>query len=116
MSCQFHHAKFELSEEGQNRNKLFLQLYKKILACYLWIFLFNFHMKLRKESGGKPLKEAHGDQTLPLCWHGKRPFKSIYEVRKYFKPITLSFSSNGRSKAQFEIPPEGYLIISVSSS
>ncbi|KAG2399358.1 Aspartic proteinase [Vigna angularis] len=67
---------------------------------------------LRKESGGKPLKEAHGDQTLPLCWHGKRPFKSIYEVRKYFKPITLSFSSNGRSKALFEIPPEGYLIIS----
>ncbi|KAG5050109.1 hypothetical protein JHK85_011212 [Glycine max] len=52
---------------------------------------------LKKESGGKPLKEAHDDQTLPLCWRGRRPFRSIYEVRKYFKPIVLSFTSNGRN-------------------
>ncbi|KAG4392779.1 hypothetical protein GLYMA_04G208200v4 [Glycine max] len=67
---------------------------------------------LKKESGGKPLKEAHDDQTLPLCWRGRRPFRSIYEVRKYFKPIVLSFTSNGRSKAQFEMLPEAYLIVS----
>ncbi|KAJ1386634.1 Xylanase inhibitor, C-terminal, partial [Sesbania bispinosa] len=38
---------------------------------------------LKKELAGKPLKEAPDDQTVPLCWH-----------------------------AQFEIPPEAYLIIS----
>ncbi|XP_020220699.1 aspartic proteinase Asp1 [Cajanus cajan] len=67
---------------------------------------------LRKDLVGKPLKEAHVDQTLPLCWQGKRPFRSVYEVRKYFKPITLGFTSNGRNKAPFEIPPEAYLIVS----
>jgi hypothetical protein len=69
---------------------------------------------LTKELAGKPIKEAPEDQTLPLCWYGKRPFRSVYEVRKYFKPIALSFPSSGRMKAQFEIPPEAYLIVSVS--
>ncbi|GAU19554.1 hypothetical protein TSUD_303670 [Trifolium subterraneum] len=67
---------------------------------------------LTKELAGKPIKEAPEDQTLPLCWYGKRPFRSVYEVRKYFKPIALSFPSSGKIKAQFEIPPEAYLIIS----
>ncbi|XP_061360022.1 aspartic proteinase Asp1-like [Gastrolobium bilobum] len=67
---------------------------------------------LKKDLAGKPIKEAPDDRTVPLCWHGKRPFRSIYEVRKYFKPMALSFTSSGRSKAQFEIPPEAYLIIS----
>ncbi|RDX74309.1 Aspartic proteinase Asp1, partial [Mucuna pruriens] len=111
MSCQC--ARFELLEEGQNRNKAFLHYYKKILTCYLTcIFSFNFLGQLRKEVAGTSLKEAHNDRTLPLCWHGKRPYRSVYEVRKYFKPMALSFTSNGRSKAQFEIPLEAYLIIS----
>lgn len=76
--------------------------------------LFNFHAQLKKELAGKPLKEAPDDQTLPLCWHGKRPFRSVYEVRKYFKPMALSFTSSGRTNTQFEIPPEAYLIVSVS--
>ncbi|XP_057420105.1 aspartic proteinase Asp1-like [Lotus japonicus] len=67
---------------------------------------------LKKELAGKPLKEAPDDQTLPLCWHGKRPFRSVYEVRKYFKPMALSFTSSGRTNTQFEIPPEAYLIVS----
>lgn len=71
-------------------------------------------MQLQKELAGKAITEAPHDQTLPLCWYGKRPFRSIYEVRKYFKPIGLSFPSSGRNKALFEIPPEAYLIISVS--
>ncbi|KAJ1405026.1 Xylanase inhibitor, N-terminal [Sesbania bispinosa] len=60
----------------------------------------------------KAHKVAPDDQTLPICWHGRRPFKSIKEVRKYFKPLVLSFTNGGRVKAQFEIPPEAYLIIS----
>ncbi|KAK7318408.1 hypothetical protein RJT34_03108 [Clitoria ternatea] len=67
---------------------------------------------LKKEVSGKPIKAAPDDQTLPLCWHGKRPFKSVREVKKYFKPLVLSFTNGGRVKPQFEIPPEGYLIIS----
>lgn len=62
---------------------------------------------------GKPLKEAVDDKTLPFCWKGKKPFKSIREVKKYFKPLALSFNNGWRAKPQFEIPPEGYLIISV---
>ena len=72
--------------------------------------------QLRKELNGKPLKEALDDQTLPLCWKGKKPFKSIRDVKKYFKPLALSFSNGWRAKSQFEIPPESYLIISVTPS
>ncbi|KAE9602758.1 hypothetical protein Lal_00049940 [Lupinus albus] len=67
---------------------------------------------LEKELTGKPIKAAPDDHTVPLCWQGKRSFRSIREVKKYFKPLVLSFASNGRVKTQFEIPPEAYLIIS----
>lgn len=67
---------------------------------------------LRKDLSGKPLKEAVDDHTLPLCWKGRQPFKSVRDVRKYFKPLALSFSNGWRSMSQFEIPPESYLIIS----
>ncbi|KAA8547042.1 hypothetical protein F0562_003471 [Nyssa sinensis] len=65
-----------------------------------------------KELSGKPLEEAEEDQTLPFCWKGKKPFKNIRNVRRYFKPIALSFANGWKSKSHFEIPPEGYLIIS----
>ncbi|KAL5555217.1 hypothetical protein UlMin_037453 [Ulmus minor] len=61
---------------------------------------------------GKSLKEAPEDETLPLCWRGKRPFKSVGEAKKYFKPLALLFNDDGRTKTQFEMPPEAYLIIS----
>ncbi|XP_004503902.1 aspartic proteinase Asp1-like [Cicer arietinum] len=67
---------------------------------------------LSKELNRKPIKAAPDDQTLPICWHGKKPFKNINEVKKYFKPLALSFTKGGRVKPQFEIPPEAYLIIS----
>ncbi|XP_057417375.1 aspartic proteinase Asp1-like isoform X2 [Lotus japonicus] len=67
---------------------------------------------LKKELTGKPIKVAPDDQTLPVCWHGRRPFRSMSEIKKYFKPLALSFTNGGRVKTQFEIPPEGYLIIS----
>lgn len=73
-------------------------------------------MQLKKELTGKPIKVAPDDQTLPVCWHGRRPFRSMSEIKKYFKPLALSFTNGGRVKTQFEIPPEGYLIISVSSN
>ncbi|KAI7745134.1 hypothetical protein M8C21_022045, partial [Ambrosia artemisiifolia] len=65
-----------------------------------------------KELSGKPVKEAVDDKTLPFCWKGRKPFRSIRDVSKYFKPLALRFSSGWRSKTQFEIPIEGYLLIS----
>nr|XP_023882444.1 aspartic proteinase Asp1-like [Quercus suber] len=67
---------------------------------------------VKKELTGRSLREASDDKTLPLCWKGRRPFKSVNDVRKYFKPIALSFANGGRAKTQFELPPEAYLIIS----
>ncbi|KAL8477418.1 hypothetical protein ACS0TY_029640 [Phlomoides rotata] len=67
---------------------------------------------ITKELSGRSLKEATDDHTLPFCWKGKNPFKSTREVKKYFKPLALSFSNGWRSKSLFEIPPEAYLIIS----
>ncbi|KAF8018648.1 hypothetical protein BT93_H3518 [Corymbia citriodora subsp. variegata] len=67
---------------------------------------------VKKALDRKPFAEALDDPTLPLCWRGRKPFKNIREVRKYFKPFALSFNSGGRTKNQFEVPPESYLIIS----
>uniref|UniRef100_A0A7C8ZDM8 Aspartic proteinase Asp1 n=3 Tax=Opuntia streptacantha TaxID=393608 RepID=A0A7C8ZDM8_OPUST len=62
------------------------------------------------------LKDAVDDDTLPVCWKGKKPFRSIRDVRKYFKPLALSFANGGRSAAHFDIPPENYLIVSIKGS
>ncbi|KAF9681831.1 hypothetical protein SADUNF_Sadunf05G0043400 [Salix dunnii] len=67
---------------------------------------------LKKELSGKPLREALDDQTLPLCWKGPKPFKSIRDVKKYFKTFALRFTNDRKSKTVLEFPPEAYLIIS----
>ena len=71
---------------------------------------------VRKELSEKPVREALDDQTLPLCWRGKRPFKSVRDVRKFFKPLALSFAGGGRTKTQYDIPLESYLIISLKGN
>ncbi|XP_041008183.1 aspartic proteinase Asp1-like isoform X1 [Juglans microcarpa x Juglans regia] len=68
---------------------------------------------VKKELPRKHLREALDDKTLPYCWSGRRRFKSIEDVVKYFKPLALSFANGGKAK-HFAIPPEAYLIISVS--
>ncbi|XP_042509346.1 aspartic proteinase Asp1-like [Macadamia integrifolia] len=70
---------------------------------------------VKKDLVGKPLKEAPEDNTLPLCWKGGKPFIFIDEAKPYFSSVVLSFGG-GRNKAQFEIPPESYLIISKAGS
>ncbi|CAL1379847.1 unnamed protein product [Linum trigynum] len=67
---------------------------------------------LMKELSGKPLREDWDDRTLPVCWRGQRPFKTIRDVRKYFKPLALTFKGGWRSRTTYEMPPESYLIIS----
>ena len=61
----------------------------------------------------RTLKEV-SDPSLPLCWKGKKPFKTVLDVKKEFKSLVLSFA-NGK-KALMEIPPENYLIVTVSST
>ncbi|KAL5204928.1 hypothetical protein ABZP36_009799 [Zizania latifolia] len=51
--------------------------------------------------------EQVSDPSLPLCWKGQRPFKSVSDVKKDFKSLQLSFGKN----AVMEIPPENYLIV-----
>jgi hypothetical protein len=68
---------------------------------------------VKRELSGRQLTEELDDKTLPICWRGRRPFKSLKDVRKYFKPLALSFINGGKAKIQFELPPEAYLIISV---
>lgn len=68
-----------------------------------------FVSAVKKDLPGKQLKEAPEDKTLPLCWKGTRRFKSVVDVKKFFKPLVLGFA-DGKNK--LEIPPEGYLIIS----
>ncbi|CAA7404516.1 unnamed protein product [Spirodela intermedia] len=69
---------------------------------------------MMRDLSGKQLKVASDDRTLPLCWRGAKPFKSIGEARKYFKPLTMAFSQGKR--ALLAIPPENYLILTKHGS
>ncbi|XP_026400912.1 aspartic proteinase Asp1-like [Papaver somniferum] len=66
---------------------------------------------IMKDLTKTPLKITASDETLSICWKGAKAFKSITEVKKYFKPVILSFM-NGKKAQRMEIPPESYLIIS----
>ncbi|KAJ7959157.1 Aspartic proteinase Asp1 [Quillaja saponaria] len=59
---------------------------------------------------GKQLKIAAEDQSLPICWKGTKAFKTLNDVKDYFKPLVLSFTKTKNAKLQ--LPPEAYLIIS----
>lgn len=64
-----------------------------------------------KDSLSKTLEEEP-DTSLPLCWKGQEPFKSVLDVRKEFKSLVLNFASG--KKTLMEIPPENYLIVTVN--
>lgn len=72
---------------------------------------FEF-LQVKSDLAKKPLKEQY-DPSLPVCWRGQKSFKSVYDVKKYFKTLTLKFV-NGGQRASLEMPPENYLIITVS--
>ncbi|XP_062159391.1 aspartic proteinase Asp1-like isoform X1 [Alnus glutinosa] len=64
---------------------------------------------IKKELNGKPLKDAAEDKSLSICWKGKKPFKSVGDVKNYFKPLVLSFTN--AKNVQLNLPPEAYLIV-----
>ncbi|THG04728.1 hypothetical protein TEA_013619 [Camellia sinensis var. sinensis] len=55
------------------------------------------------------------DAFLEKCWGWSKRIESIDEVKKYFKSMALNFT-NARNFVQFQLPPQSYLIISVSNS
>lgn len=63
---------------------------------------------IKKGLSEKPLN-AVDDGALPICWKGAKPFKSVHDVKNYFKPLTISFTK--AKNAQLQIPPEAYLIV-----
>ncbi|KAL1820228.1 aspartic proteinase Asp1 isoform X1 [Daucus carota subsp. sativus] len=64
---------------------------------------------IKKEVNGKNLNEANDDKSLPVCWKGTKPFRSIRDVSNLFKPLALSFTKS--KTAQLQMPPEAYLIV-----
>ncbi|PON36818.1 Aspartic peptidase [Parasponia andersonii] len=58
------------------------------------------------------LVQDSSDPTLPICWKAKMPFRSVADVKQFFKTITLQFGSKWWIvSTRLRIPPEGYLII-----
>ncbi|KAL4357678.1 hypothetical protein AHAS_Ahas09G0210700 [Arachis hypogaea] len=59
------------------------------------------------------LERATDDHSLLICWKGAKPFKSLSEVKSYFKSLALSFQE--AKNLQFQLPPESYLIVTVGT-
>ncbi|KAL7117929.1 hypothetical protein ACP275_03G103500 [Erythranthe tilingii] len=64
---------------------------------------------IKGDLNGKQLKEAVEDKSLPVCWKGAKPFKSIRDATTYFKPLALSFTN--AKNVQFQMRPEYYLVV-----
>ncbi|XP_065881168.1 aspartic proteinase Asp1-like isoform X2 [Euphorbia lathyris] len=64
---------------------------------------------IKKELSGKPLKAAPEEKALSVCWKGTKRFKTVSDVKSYFKPLAMSFYK--QKNAQLQIPPEDYLIV-----
>ena len=73
------------------------------------VMMFSF-LQLKGEVS-RTLEEVSG-RSLPLCWKGKEPFKSMLDVKKEFKSLVPNFASG--KKTLMEIPTENYLIVTVN--
>ncbi|XP_021806568.1 aspartic proteinase Asp1-like [Prunus avium] len=65
---------------------------------------------VRNDLDGKPIKETSEDKSLPICWKGRKPFKSVGDAKNFFKPLALSFIN--AKNVQLQLSPEDYLIVS----
>ncbi|GLT49849.1 hypothetical protein SLA2020_233780 [Shorea laevis] len=72
--------------------------------------IYGAILSLLSNDLGKQLVQVPFDQdgTLPVCWRGREPFKSMSDVKSYFKTFTLRFTKD----AYLQLPPETYLVIS----
>ncbi|RRT75392.1 hypothetical protein B296_00017541 [Ensete ventricosum] len=69
-------------------------------------------LQVKSDLSKTPLKEVFDDPSLAVCWRGQKPFKSVNDVKQYFKTLALSFVNPQRTS--LEVPPENYLIVTVS--
>lgn len=84
-------------DSGSTYSYFSSQAYKAVLSL------------IKKELNGKRLNDANDDKSLPVCWKGTKPFRSIDDVSNLFKPLALTFTKS--KTAQLQIPPEAYLIV-----
>uniref|UniRef100_A0A0A9BZH2 Peptidase A1 domain-containing protein n=1 Tax=Arundo donax TaxID=35708 RepID=A0A0A9BZH2_ARUDO len=79
-------------------------------STYTYFVAQQYQAVVSALKGGlsKTLKQV-SDPSLPLCWKGQKAFKSVFDVKKEFKSLFLSFA-NGKN-AVMEIPPENYLLV-----
>jgi len=94
---------------------------KEPCYCIVWLMIINhlpspisnhwFVIQITNDIKGKPLSRATEDPSLPICWKGPKPFKSLHDVTSNFKPLVLSFTKSKNSL--FQVPPEAYLIVTV---
>ncbi|XP_042033213.1 aspartic proteinase Asp1-like [Salvia splendens] len=71
---------------------------------------YNALVSLIKASlNGKQLKDAVEDKSLPICWKGAKPFKSVLDAANHFKPLGLSFTN--AKNVQLHLAPESYLVV-----
>lgn len=72
----------------------------------------NDNLTLQLKGGlSKSLKQVPDE--LPLCWKGQNAFKSVFDVKKEFKSLSLSFATG--KNAVMDIPPENYLVVTVNT-
>ncbi|KAF7088486.1 hypothetical protein CFC21_091587 [Triticum aestivum] len=65
--------------------------------------------KVRGTLSESSLVEVKG-RALPLCWKGKRPFRSVNDVKNQFKALSLKIT-HASSTSNLDIPPQNYLIV-----
>lgn len=65
--------------------------------------------KIRGTLSESSLEEVKG-RALPLCWKGKKPFRSVNDVKNRFKALSLKIT-HAHSTSNLDIPPENYLIV-----
>lgn len=80
-----------------------------MLKAVLMIFIY---LQVTENLRTSPLTKYPGDPYLPLCWKGPKGYESVDEVKGYFRNFAISFPK--AENVQFQLPPEAYLIISVS--
>lgn len=94
----------------------FLETYNlQVNFIYFMQTNLSLWFQIKKDLNGKILNDATDDKNLPVCWKGTRPFSSIADVSKFFKPLALTFMESKTAAAQLQMPPEAYLIVTVSN-
>nr|CAB3489355.1 unnamed protein product [Digitaria exilis] len=84
-------------------------------STYTYFTAEAYHAVVSALKGGlsRSFKQV-SDPELLLCWKGQKAFKSVFDVKKDFKSLSLSFATG--KNAVMEIPPENYLVVTKSGN